>query len=67
MKTVRVGTEDLKGAVVLSVDWNEISLEKDGRKFRLELEYEHDYHSMCEGDCYSGYSSAYFIADEIVE
>lgn len=71
MKTVRVGTDDVVGAVVLSVNWDSIVFEKDGKTYRLDIEMDSDYHSMCGcecgGCCGPGYSSAYFIADEIVE
>jgi len=50
MKTA-VGTEDLTGAVVVDVGYNDVTLEKDGVRFTLELEYEADYNSFCEGSC----------------
>lgn len=62
-----IGTEDLAGATVVSVDWNEMTLEKDGRTLLLELEYADDYHSMCEGNCCYASPSGYFIAREKVE
>lgn len=58
-----IGTEELVGATVISVGWDELKLEKDGRVLVLSLEYESDYHSMCEGDCCGSYSSAYFRAE----
>ena len=63
-----VGTDELVGATVTNVGWNDMTLERDGRTFTLELEYEEDYHSMCEGNCcYSGGSGGYFRATEQVE
>lgn len=61
-KRVVVGTDDLVGCRVVSVDYNEMTLEKDGRQFYVELEYEVDYHSMCEGPCCYIQDRAYMIA-----
>lgn len=66
-KTRVIGTEELAGATVVSVDWNEITFDLNGRKLHLELEYEVDYHSMCEGNCCYSSPAAYFVAREIVE
>lgn len=59
-----IGTEDLAGATVVSVGYNDMTLEKDGRTLYLELEYEANYNSMCEGCCGCGYTPAYFRAEE---
>lgn len=66
----KIGTKDIEGAVVVTVDYNQVHLEKDGKKFVLELEYEQDYNSFCDGGCsccYSNGSGAYLVAEEIVE
>jgi hypothetical protein len=66
-KTERyIGTEDLVGATVTNVGWNDLTFEKDGRVLRLELEYEANYHSMCEGSCCGSGDSAYLRAYEVV-
>jgi len=67
-----IGTDDVAGATVVRVDYNEVYLEKDGRTLVLELEYSYDYHSMCDtcsecGGCSCGggsYDSAYLVARE---
>jgi queuine/archaeosine tRNA-ribosyltransferase len=64
-RRVYIGTDELVGATITSVDWNDMTLEKDGRKLFLSLEYEEDYHSMCEGNCCSHSSTAYFRAEEV--
>lgn len=59
-----IGTDDLVGATITKVFYNEMELEKDGRRLRIELEYEDDFHSMCDGDCHCNGGSAYFRAQE---
>ena len=69
-QTLAIGTEDLVGATVTSCYGNEMTLEKDGRSFFVDLEYEYWYNTcMCDGPCYCshGDSSAYFVAREVVE
>lgn len=69
IKEVVIGTSDLVGATVVSVDWDTVTFERDGRTFRLELEYESWYDTcMCEGPCYCSHSSesAYFVARELI-
>lgn len=62
-----IGTEDLVGATVVNVGYDEITFTYGDRTFRLGLEYEANYHSMCEGDCCGcGSDAAYFRAVEIV-
>jgi hypothetical protein len=64
-----IGTEELVGATVTRVDWDEMWLEKDGRTLHVSLEYSEDYDSCWEGDCscsYGNASSAYFRAEELV-
>jgi hypothetical protein len=62
-----IGTDDLVGAVVTVVGWDELTLVREGRVFHVSLEYESDYNSYCEGacSCCNGRSgSAYFRAQE---
>ena len=71
-KEVVIGTNDLVGATVTRIDGympTEITLEKDGRTLRIELEYEYWYDTcMCEGSCHCDHGSqtAYFVARELV-
>lgn len=46
-----VGQDDLDGATVTEVGWNELKLEKDGRTFKVELEEEWPDTCMCYDGC----------------
>jgi hypothetical protein len=64
-----IGTEELVGAKVLRVEWDEMVLSKDGRELVLSLEYSEDYDSFCESACsccYASSPSGYFRAEETV-
>jgi hypothetical protein len=61
-KKVHVGTDALRGCTVISVDYNEMTLEKDGRTFYVELEEEAYWNTMCDGCCGCGSAPTYMIA-----
>lgn len=54
---IYAGQEDLDGATVTEVGWNELKFEKAGRVFKLELEEEWPMTCMCDGQCYCTPSS----------
>lgn len=59
-----VGTDELAGATVVEVGWNELTLAKDGRKLVLSLEEEWDVSCLCEGVCTCS-PSTYLRAEEV--
>lgn len=63
-----VGTEDLMGATVVRVGWDDIELLRDGRTFILEIEKDYGYNSMCECDhsCSCNDPSVDFRVKEVV-
>lgn len=63
-----IGTDDVVGATVIRVAYDELFLELDGRTLVLSIEYADDYNSFCEGGCSCCYASpsGYFRAEEEV-
>ena len=62
VKKVVVGTDDLVGCRVISVEYNEMTLEKDGRTFYVELEEEAYWNTMCDNCCGCGSAPTYMVA-----
>lgn len=65
-KEVYVGTEELVGAVITEDLYQEFRLEKNGVKYKLEIEQEWDY-CYCYPDYCSCTPSVYMRASRIVE
>lgn len=64
-----IGTDDIVGATVTRVAYDELFLEIGGRTLVVSIEYADDYNSFCEGDCScccSGSATGYFRAEEEV-